>query len=105
MNKLIMSLSAFVFALVSFNVHAQNNGVAVGNPDSDNMLMIEQDYEVSPAPAPVNMPSTPAQPVGDTQPANLQPTNVGDAVVMENVSETDTPNSQEIDVNESEMDY
>lgn len=96
MNKLLSLLSLSIFTLASFAANAQDSTIVVGNPDSDNALMIEQDYVVSPSTAPAAPVAPAPQPV--VIPAS-------EPSMMESISETNTPDSQEIDVETTETDY
>ena len=100
MKKIISLLSLSAIALMGCDAKAQN-GTAVGNPDSDNILVIEQGYEAVTVPVDaVNAPVAPAnaKPAVNTQQPNLQPATDNNAAVLENVTETQTPNSEEIDI-------
>ena len=109
MKKLITLLSLSALALMGCDAKADSQSANVGNPDSSNMLIIQEGYEVV-APVPTeSMPAAPAvnnsgdgastQPVNTSTPPQLQPQPQGGAVILENVSTGQTPGeiSEEID--------
>lgn len=106
MKKIValLSLSTFVFVGCNAGANAQTNGVSVGNPDSDNTLVVEQGYIISGPANPTlnnNVPAPAAvQPVNNTQPAQMQPANNDGAAVLENIYGSETPSSQSIEVDE-----
>lgn len=110
MKKLITVLSVSAIALMGVEAQAQTMSADVGNPDSANMLVIEEGYEVIAPAMPANQPNevpAPAQiqPATDTQPAQLQPQAVGGAVVMDSVTTSSTPDSESEDIEEEGMSY
>lgn len=102
MKKSNLFLSALALAVCAGNTDAlaQNENTVVGNPGSENIMMIEEGYIVStPAPSAVQNPSAPvqaAQPVNQSQP-EFQPTSNNGATVLENITETSTPDSVNVE--------
>ena len=95
MKKIISLLSLSALALMGCDAQAQNQGTAVGNPDSNNLLIMEQGYE-----AVATVPAT--QPPAQAQPAAAQPSDnmQQPAAVMESITDTQTPDSEELDIEE-----
>lgn len=108
----LLSFTTFVFVGCNAGANAQNTTTAtVGNPDSSNAVIIEQGYIATTAAQPVANPDAPLpaanqiQRTSDTVAPNLQPSNVDGGAVLESVTETDTPSSATIQVEEAVMPY
>lgn len=102
MKKIISLLSLSALALMGCDAQAQNQGTAVGNPDSNNLLIMEQGYEAV-ATVPATQPPAQAQPENaPQQPAAAQPSDnmQQPAAVMESITDTQTPDSEELDIEE-----
>ena len=91
MKKLVLFLPIITFAFISLQTtaNAQNTGVSVGNPESSNMIMMEEDYVVS---------TTSAQPANN-QTQNQENSEDNNASVVEDITETETPDSVSIEDN------
>lgn len=46
MKKILALLLVAAAGFVGYRAYAQNEGITVGNPDSDNLLMVEEGYAV-----------------------------------------------------------
>lgn len=106
MKKILGIISLAVFALTGCESKAQTTTVIdAGNPDSANMLMMES-YEVINVPA-VNNAVMMQQPAT----ANVQPPaalnnnnlNSNGTAVFESVTDTQTPNAEDVDINAVSM--
>ncbi len=86
----LLSLSTFVFVGCNAGANAQTSSTTVGNPDSANAIIVEQGYIVS-TPEPQNIAPTAAQ---QQAPEN-------GAVIIEQASDTLTPNSETIEINDA----
>ena len=85
----LLSLSTFVFVGCNAGANAQSSSQAiVGNPDSANAVMVEQGYIIS-NPAPQNIAPTAAQ----------QQAPDSGAIIMEQETDTITPNSETLEIN------
>lgn len=111
MKKLISLLSLSALVLMGCDAKADSQSASVGNPDSSNMLIIQEGYEiVAPVPA-ENMPAAPdtdysgngkanIEPVNTSTPPQLQTKSQGGAVILENVTTGQTPGQISEEINE-----
>ena len=110
---IVFACALMVFACNNF-AKAQNQASAVvGNPDSDNLLMIEEDYQVMTqptaqpqAPMPADMSqegNVEVAPVPQQVPAQPnQPTDAAmPAVVVDETTEVDTPDASALEASET----
>ncbi len=92
MKKLILLLPIITFAFVSIqtNANAQENNASVGNPESANMIMMEEDYVVSTTQNQTNNNQA-------NQQQNQENSQNNNASVIEDITETETPDSVSIE--------
>ena len=92
MKKLTLFLPIITFAFISIqtDVSAQENSISVGNPESANMIMMEEDYIVS---------TTQNQTTNNqaNQQQNQENSQNNNASVVEDITETETPDSVSIE--------
>ena len=93
MKKLVtlLSFSAFFFVGCNAGAKAGTATIDAGNPDSNNVMVIEEDYQaIVTAPVMANQPA-PAPQVQNPPAAS------NNATVLESVTETSTPDSSDIE--------
>ncbi len=91
MKKTLASLPLFTIAFLGLNANAQSTTEAVvGNPDSANAVIVEQGYIIS-NPAPQNTAPT----------ATQQQTPDSGAIVIEQATDTVTPDSETIEIDDT----
>lgn len=101
MKKVLSLMALALFALTGCDSQAQDSvSINAGNPDSNNVLIMEG-YEAVVVPGNAAQPQ-PAVPNNNSQqqPAATDGNNQnnGGTAVFENVTDTQTPNAEEIDI-------
>lgn len=109
MKKIVYLAALSTLVLMGCDAKADSQEAVVGNPGSSNTMILEQGYVVE-----TNNPAMPAsnmnapsnnqmQPGANTPPAPMQPGTPEGAVIIDSVTETQTPGTVSFEEDEAVM--